>query len=222
MWPKGLHWRSSGLRVMCGMTTSPIGHGAPLHGRPLYPTTHSPSPLGRLIRHTIFELRVHFQFPPLPYSFPVVVHLGQARNRLALETPWFLHQLCLHFPNLTITFDPHPCGLWGSYTCAVPSSWKLSHRCPSITFPREALTPASQPPLYINSQPCIPPCIGLITFRAYLHGYLTHVSLCQVANSTWTGAESVLLTDNPQCLARSIHSLCFFFLKRRTNPCPTL
>ena len=153
---------------------------------------------------------------PLPYSFPVAVCLDQARNQLALEMPCFPHHLCSHCSDLTITFDPphSSCGLRGAYACAVPSSWKLSHCCPSITFPREALlTPASQPPLYINSQPCIPPCIGLITFRAYLHGYLTHVSLRQVANSTRIGTKSVLLTDNPQCLARSIHSLCSFLKK---------
>lgn len=107
----------------------------------------------------------------------------------------------------TPLFDPpcFPCGRLGSYACAVPLAWNLSHHCSSITFPWEALL---TPPLYIPSQPCIPPCVGLITLRVYLHGYLTHVSLHQVANSIRIGTKSVLFTDNPQCLARS--TTCVF------------
>ena len=190
------------------MTTSPIGHGAPLPGRPLYPTTHSASPLGRLLGASHATCHVWTQGSlPVSSTSLLLDLLGQARNQLPWISPAFPHHLGLHFSNLTITFDPphSPCGLQGSYAWAVPSSWKLSHRGSSITFPREALlTPASQPPLYINSQPCIPPHIGLIMFRAYLHGYLTHVSLHQAANSTRIGTKSILFTDNPQCLARSI------------------
>lgn len=127
------------------------------------------------------------------------------------------HHVCLDVSTCTISFCSTllvlPVAIWAPAPVLILLAWNHSHCSSSIAFPREALlTPPSNPPLYIFSQPCIPPFTGLITLCVYLHGYLTHVLPHQVANSIRLGTKSVLFTDNPQCLARSTASgLGFFF-----------
>lgn len=152
-----------------------IGQGTPVHDKPPDPTTRSPRPLGWLvgtqIQHTVFERRVFFS-NYLPSPAPsVIARLVQARSWLVFEIPSvpspsraaFLH-LDHHLPP-----DPScsPCCYLGSSACTVPSARNSSHCCSPITLLRE--TPPSQPPLYIPSQPCLPPSIALITL---------HVCLC--------------------------------------------
>lgn len=141
-----------------------------------YPTTHSPSPLGRLIRHTIFELRVYFSSSFLTPSL-LLSTLAKPETDW-LGSPWFLHQLCLHFPNLTITLTLTSVASGILHLCC-PLVLEAFPAAPPSPFPGSSDSRKSTPTLYqltaMHSSLHWPYHV-----RAYLHGYLTHVSLCQV------------------------------------------